>query len=310
MFNSEKRIDNTRPPAHLIGLKESEKGGDTMGSQIRTAALLAVLTVLFVLIGDAIGGRQGMIFAFAFACIMNFGAYWFSDKLVLAMYKAKPVSEEDAPQLYAMVRELTQRAGLPMPKLYIIPTDTPNAFATGRDPHHAAVAVTQGILRILSPEELMGVLGHELAHVKHRDILIQSVAATVAGAITMLARIGQFAMIFGMGGDDDEGGGLGALILLILAPIAAMLIQMAISRAREFYADRDGANFAGNPLYLASALQKLEAGVSQVPMETGDMATAHMFIVNPFKGKSMMNLFSTHPPTEERIKRLKEMALQ
>ena len=278
-----------------------------MGSQIRTAALLAGLTVLFVLIGDAIGGRQGMIFAFAFACIMNFGAYWFSDKVVLAMYKAKPVSEEDAPQLYTMVKKLTQNAELPMPKLYIIPTETPNAFATGRDPNHAAVAVTQGILRLLSPEELSGVLGHELAHVKHRDILIQSVAATVAGAITMLARFGQLAFLFG-GSDDDEGGGWGALILLILAPIAAMLIQMAISRAREFYADRDGAKFAGNPLYLATALQKLEAGVAQVPMEGDNMATAHMFIVNPFKGKAMMNLFSTHPPTEERIKRLKEMA--
>ncbi len=277
-----------------------------MGSQIRTVALLGVLTALFVLIGDAIGGRQGMIFAFAFACLMNFGAYWFSDKMVLAMYRAKPVSEEEAPQLYAMMRELTERAGLPMPKLYIIPTQTPNAFATGRDPKHAAVAVTEGILRLLSPEELKGVLGHELAHVKHRDILIQSVAATVAGAITMLARFGQFALIFG-GGDDDDGG-WGAILLLILAPIAAILIQMAISRAREFYADKDGAEFAGNPLYLASALRKLEVGVAQLPMEGGEMATAHLFIVNPFKGRSLLQLFSTHPPTEERIRRLQEMA--
>ena len=279
-----------------------------MGNQIRTAVFLAALTALFVLIGDAIGGRQGMILAFGFACIMNFGAYWFSDKMVLAMYRAKPVSESEAPQLYAMVRELAKRAELPMPRLYIIPTQTPNAFATGRDPKHAAVAVTEGILQLLSPEELMGVLGHELAHVKHRDILIQSVAATVAGAITMLARFGQIAFLFG-GGDDEEGGGWGALVLLILAPIAAVLIQMAISRAREFYADRDGAVFAGNPLYLASALQKLEAGVSQIPLDGGDMATAHMFIVNPFRGQSLMNLFSTHPPTEERIRRLKEMAV-
>ncbi len=286
-----------------------KKEAETVGNQIKTVVFLGALTGLFVLIGDAIGGKGGMVLAFGFACLMNFGAYWFSDKIVLSMYKAKPVTEDEAPQLYSLVKTLAERAGLPMPRVYIIPTETPNAFATGRDPEHAAVAVTQGILKLLTPEELMGVLGHELAHVKHRDILIQSVAATVAGAITMLARFGQIALLFG-GGDDEDGGGWGALLLLILAPIAALLIQMAISRSREYLADKGGAEFAGNPLYLASALQKLEAGVAQRPLEEGDAVTAHMFIVNPFKGKSLMSLFSTHPPTAERIKRLKEMAAQ
>lgn len=284
-----------------------------MGSQLRTLFFLSILTVLFILIGGAVGGRAGMIFAFLFACLMNLGAYWFSDKIVLAMYRAQEVTEAQAPKLYRIVWELTQRAGLPMPKLYIVPSQTPNAFATGRNPSHAAVAVTQGILNLLTEEELKGVLGHELAHVKHRDILIQTVAATVAGAIVMLARMGQWALIFGglRGGDDDEGGipqMIGAIALLIIAPIAAFLIQMAISRAREYYADEGGAQFSGNPLYLANALRKLAYGVRKHPMDEANPATAHMFIVNPLKGSSMASLFSTHPPTEERISRLEAMA--
>lgn len=285
-----------------------------MGSQLRTLFFLSILTALFILIGGAVGGRGGMMFAFIFACLMNLGAYWFSDKIVLAMYRAKEVTEAQAPRLYSIVWELTQRAGLPMPRLYIVPSQTPNAFATGRNPSHAAVAVTQGILDLLTEEELKGVLGHELAHVKHRDILIQTIAATVAGAIVMLARMGQLALIFGglRGGDDDEGGGIaqiiGAIALLIIAPIAAFLIQMAISRSREYYADQGGAQFSGNPLYLANALKKLAHGVRRHPMDEANPATAHMFIVNPLKGSNIASLFSTHPPIEERVSRLEAMA--
>ncbi|RMD92669.1 MAG: zinc metalloprotease HtpX [Calditrichaeota bacterium] len=273
---------------------------------VKTAFLMALLTVLFVFVGQLIGGQNGAVFAFIIAAGMNFFSYWFSDKVVLAMYRAKEVSEAEAPQLFNMVRRLTQKAGLPMPRVYIIPTETPNAFATGRDPYHSAVAVTQGILRMLSPEELEGVLAHEISHIKHRDILISSVAATIAGAITMLSYMGRFALFFG-GRDDDEGNPLGALLMLILAPIAAMLIQMAISRSREFAADRGAALLTHNPLALASALENLERGVARIPMEANP-ASAHMFIVNPLRGKDLASLFSTHPPTEERIRRLHEMA--
>ncbi|RMF68196.1 MAG: zinc metalloprotease HtpX [Calditrichaeota bacterium] len=270
---------------------------------LKTAFLMALLTVLLVFVGNMIGGPNGAIFAFIIAAGMNFFSYWFSDKMVLAMYRAQEVSEAEAPQLHAMVRRLSQRARLPMPKVYLIPSDTPNAFATGRDPEHAAVAVTQGIMRLLSQEELEGVLSHELAHVKHRDILIGSVAATIAGAINMLYYFGLF---FG-GGDDEDGNLIVTLLMIIIAPIAAMMIQMAISRSREFAADRGGAEICGKPLALAAALENLERGVEAIPMKANP-ASAHMFIVNPLRGGGMASLFSTHPPTEERVRRLREMA--
>jgi heat shock protein HtpX len=275
---------------------------------LKTTFLLALLTVLLVLAGGAIGGRSGMTFALVMAGVMNFVSYWFSDKIVLAMYGARQVTEVDYPEFYGLVRQLAVQTGIPMPKVYIIESDTPNAFATGRNPEHAAVAATTGILRILSREELLGVMAHELAHVKHRDILISSIAATVAGAITYLAHMAQWAAIFGGGRDrDEEGGGLlGMLVMAIVAPLAAMLIQMAISRSREFEADKGGAAFSGNPLYLASALRKLEMANRQIPMDANP-ATAHMFIVNPLTGGGLMSLFSTHPPIEERIRRLEAM---
>lgn len=246
-----------------------------------------------------------MIIAFFFAIIMNFGSYWFSDKIVLRIYRAKPVSEAEAPGLHRMVRQLAQQAGLPMPKVCIMPSESPNAFATGRNPQHAVVAVTQGILRLLDENEIKGVLAHELAHVKHRDILIGSIAATLAGAIMMIASMARWAALFGFGGrDDDDGGGMiGLIAMSILAPIAAMLIQMAISRSREYAADAAGASFAGSPNGLASALQKISSASRQIPMKA-EPATAHMFIMNPLSGKSLMNLFSTHPPVEQRIRRL------
>ncbi len=277
---------------------------------IKTTFLLALLTVLLVLAGGAIGGRGGMTIALVIATIMNFVSYWFSAKIVLAMYSAKEVTETEAPEFYGLVRQLAVQAGMPMPKVYIIPSETPNAFATGRNPEHAAVAATSGIMRILTREELMGVMAHELAHVKNRDILISSIAATIAGAITYLAHMAQWAAIFGGGrhGDDDEGGGIfGMLVMAIVAPIAAMLIQMAISRSREYQADQGGATLAGNPLHLANALKKLELANHQIPMEANS-ATAHMFIVNPLTGGGLMSLFSTHPPIEERVRRLEEMA--
>ena len=276
---------------------------------LKTIALLTFMTVLLVFVGAAIGGRSGMIFAFGLALVMNFVSYWFSDKIVLSMYRAQPVTESQAPELYAMVRRLSQKAGLPMPKVYVIPGDTPNAFATGRDPQHGVVAVTMGIMRLLSSEELEGVLSHELAHIKHRDILTQTVVATIAGAISMLAQMAQWAMIFGGGRrDDDEGGGpLAALVMMIVAPIAALLVQMAISRTREYEADRGGAAIAGHPQGLANALLKLEKGSQVVPMTNANPATSHMFIVNPLTGGGMRNLFSTHPPIAERVKRLREM---
>jgi len=276
---------------------------------MKTTLLLALLTVLLVLIGGAIGGQGGMLIALVMAGVMNFVSYWFSDKIVLAMYGAREITESDGPEFYGLVRQLANRAGLPMPRVYIIQSDTPNAFATGRNPEHAAVAATTGILRILNREELMGVMAHELSHVKHRDILISSIAATVAGAITYLAHMAQWAAVFGGGRDRDEGGGglFGMLVMAIVAPLAALLIQMAISRSREYEADRGGAEISGNPLYLASALKKLETANRQIPMEEATPASAHMFIVNPLTGGGIMSLFSTHPPMEERVRRLEEM---
>jgi heat shock protein HtpX len=276
---------------------------------LKTTFLLALLTVLLVFAGGAVGGRGGMTIALVMAGVMNFVSYWFSDKIVLAMYGAREVSESDSPEFYGMVRQLASQAGLPMPRVYIVQSDTPNAFATGRNPEHAAVAATTGILRILSREELMGVMAHELSHVKNRDILISSIAATVAGAITYLAHMAQWAAMFGGGRDrDEEGGGLlGMLVMAIVAPIAAMLIQMAISRSREYDADKGGALVTGNPLYLANALRKLEMANRQIPMEEATPASAHMFTVNPLTGGGLMSLFSTHPPVEERIRRLESM---
>jgi len=276
---------------------------------LRTTFLLALLTVLLVMAGGAIGGRSGMTFALIMAGVMNFVSYWFSDKIVLAMYGAREVTEADYPEFYGLVRQLAVQAAIPMPRVYIIDSETPNAFATGRNPEHAAVAATTGIMRILTRDELLGVMAHELSHVKHRDILISSIAATIAGAITYLAHMAQWAAIFGAGRDrDDEGGGaFGLIVMAIVGPLAAMLIQMAISRAREYEADRGGAAVSGNPLYLANALRKLEMANHQIPMDANP-ATAHMFIVNPLTGGGLMSLFSTHPPIEERIRRLEALA--
>ncbi len=277
---------------------------------MKTVLLMGVMTVLLVVVGNLIGGQGGMMMAFGFAILMNFGTYWFSDRIVLAMNGAREIAEPDNPSLFQMVRELTGRAGLPMPRIYLVPSEQPNAFATGRNPEHAAVAVTEGILRTLTPQQLRGVLSHELAHVKHRDILIGTVAATMAGAISMLANMAQWAMIFGGGrsSDDRDGGNpLGGLVMIIVAPIAALLVQMAISRSREYEADRGGAEISGDPMSLAGALRKLEQRVEQVPMQTSP-ATAHMYIVNPLSGGGLRNLFSTHPPMEERIARLEAMA--
>jgi len=270
---------------------------------------MLVLTGLFILVGTAIGGRNGAVYAFIFAALMNFFAYWFSDKIVLRMYEAQPVSQSEAPELYQIVAELVNKASLPMPKVYIMENDTPNAFATGRNPEHAAVAVTSGILRILSKEELMGVIGHELSHIQHRDILISSIAATIAGAISMLASMARWGAIFGFGrSDDDDRGGniLFVLLFTMVAWIAAILIQMAISRSREYLADEGGAHLS-NPLSLAKALGKLEIAAQRIPMDANP-STAHMFIVNPLRGGGVLSLFSTHPPIEERIARLEEMA--
>lgn len=279
-------------------------------NNFKTFALMAGLTALFAVIGNALGGQTGMFIAFGLAVAMNFFSYWFSDKIVLKMYGANEVTESDAPDLYRMVRNLATRAQLPMPKVYIIPNDQPNAFATGRDPQHAAVAVTEGIQRILSRDELAGVIGHELAHIKNRDILIGTIAATIAGAISMIANIAQFSMLFGSARSDDEEGGtnpIAALVSIIVAPIAAMLIQMAISRAREYMADEEGARIAGNPRFLSNALRKLHNASQQIPMNATP-ATAHMFIVSPLSGGSaILNLFSTHPPMEKRIERLESL---
>jgi heat shock protein HtpX len=277
-------------------------------NNIKTAVLLITLTLVLVWAGAAIGGKQGMTIAFIFALGMNLFSYWFSDKIVLRMYGAKEVTETEAPELYGIVRRLAQKAELPMPKVYMIHQDQPNAFATGRNPGHAAVAVTTGIMRLLSHEELEGVIGHELAHVKHRDILVGTIAATIAGAISYLAQMAQWAMIFGgHRGDDDEGGGpIAALVMMIVGPIAALIIQMAISRSREYGADEDGARIAGNPRYLSGALRKLDMASKKIPMDANP-STSHMFIVNPLSGGGILKLFSTHPPIEERIARLESM---
>ena len=269
---------------------------------MKTFLLMTAMTLIALFIGEMLGGTNGMIIAFLIAIAMNAGSYWFSDKIVLATYGAKEVTETESPELHQIVHNLSSNAGLPMPKVYIIPTDQPNAFATGRDPQHAAVAVTEGILRILNRDELEGVLAHELAHVKHRDILIGTIAATIAGAVMLVSR---FALFFG--GDEERGNGLVLLLTMILAPIAAFLIQMSISRAREYAADAGGAQISGKPWALASALQKLEAGAARVPMNANP-ETAHMFIVSPFSGKKLMGLFSTHPATEERVMRLRNMS--
>ena len=282
---------------------------------LRTTILLAMLTALVVWIGQMVGGPNGAMMALIFAGAMNFISYWFSDKIVLKMYRAQEITANDDPELFGIVQELAGRGGLPMPKVYIIPEEAPNAFATGRNPEHAAVAVTQGIRRILNKRELAGVLGHELSHVKHRDILISSIAATLAGAISYLAQMAQFAAIFGGGRSrDDEGGGggvFGLLFMMIVAPIAAMLIQMAVSRSREYMADDGGAKLSGDPLALASALRKLHMGAQNIPLDASPAtqnATAHMFIVSPLSGSGFASLFSTHPAMEERIARLEAMA--
>jgi heat shock protein HtpX len=279
-------------------------------NQFKTFLLMLILMVIFILVGSAVGGRSGAIYAFIIAALMNFITYWFSDKIVLRMYGAKEVSQSEAPELYQIVGELTNKASLPMPKVYIMENDTPNAFATGRNPEHAAVAVTTGILRILSKEELKGVIGHELSHVRNRDILVSTIAATMAGAIGLLARIAQFSAFFGGGrSDDSEGGGgniIAVLLFSMIAAFAAMLIQLAISRSREYLADEGGAHLS-HPLSLAKALGKLENAAQRIPMEANP-STAHLFIVNPLRGRGVLSLFSTHPPIEERIARLEEMA--
>ena len=281
-----------------------------MSNIFKTGLLLAVLTAMLVLIGGAIGGQQGMLVAFVLALGMNFFSYWFSDKMVLAMYGARPIEESEAPALYAVVRRLATRAQIPMPRVYMIASDTPNAFATGRNPEHAAVAVTEGVLRILDQDELEGVLAHELSHVKNRDVLISTIAATLAGAITYLAHMAQWAAIFGGRRDDDEEGSnpIALIAMAIIAPIAAMLVQMAVSRAREFQADATGARLAGRAWGLSKALEKLQMAQQVAPMNANP-ATAHLFIVNPLSGQAFMNLFSTHPPLEERIARLRSMRI-
>jgi heat shock protein HtpX len=281
-----------------------------MFNLLKTAVLMAAITALFMAIGGLIGGRAGMMLALIVALGMNFFSYWFSDALVLRMYNAREVDEGSAPQFYRLVRDLAQRAGLPMPRVYLIDEDAPNAFATGRNPQHAAVAATTGILRVLSERELRGVMGHELAHVRHRDILISTISATMAGAISMLAN---FAMFFG--GRDEEGrptNPIVGLLVALLAPIAASLIQMAISRAREFEADRGGAEISGDPEALASALQKIHRYAQGIPLQAAELhpETAQMMIMNPLSGRGLQNLFSTHPSTEERVERLLEMAAQ
>jgi heat shock protein HtpX len=274
---------------------------------LKTALLLTSLTLFLIFIGQYFGGRNGMVIALVIAVVMNFVSYFYSDKLALSMYRAQPATREQLPRVYSVVEQMTQRIGLPMPKIYVIPSDSPNAFATGRNPKHASVAVTQGILNLLNDEELAGVLAHELGHVRNRDILTSSIAATLAGAITILAHTGRFAMIFGGYGGRDrdrDGGGIAALFMLILAPIAATMIQLAVSRSREYEADATGAHMTGNPYALASALQKLDAYSKRVPLGATP-STAHLFIVQPLiSGASFANLFSTHPPIAKRVERL------
>jgi len=275
---------------------------------LKTMVLMVSLTILLVFVGAALGGKNGMTIALIFAFAMNFITYWFSDKIVLKLYRAQQVAETEAPELYGIIRRLAQKAELPMPKVYIMEQEQPNAFATGRNPKHGAVAVTSGIMRILSREELEGVLAHELAHIKNRDILVGTIAATIAGAISYLAQMAQWAMIFGGRSSDEgeHGNPIASLVMMIVGPIAALLVQMAISRSREYGADAGGAKISGNPLYLANALKKLQMASQRIPMDANP-ATSHMFIVNPLSGGGMLKLFSTHPPIEERIAKLKAM---
>lgn len=281
-------------------------------NRLKTTMLLATLTALLLFVGYAIAGQSGFVIALIFAGAMNFASYWWSDRIVLRMYGAHEVSEAEAPELFRIVGDLASRARMPMPRVYIVPEETPNAFATGRNPEHAAVAVTEGLLRLLDRQELQAVLAHELGHVRNRDTLISTVAATIAGALSMLANMAMWGAIFGGSSDDeDEGGGFaGGIVGLIIAPIAAGLIQMAISRSREFLADETGARLSGNPIALARALGKIEAWSQRVPITAGTPATAHMFIINPFKGANLAQLFSTHPSTEARVERLEAMARQ
>ena len=281
-----------------------------MTNTLKTILLMALMMGILLFIGDFIGGEQGLFMAFIFSLLMNFGMYWFSSKIVLMTYRAREATEADAPRFFNIIRRLATQAQLPMPKVYIIPEETPNAFATGRNPEHAVVAATEGILRSLPDDELEGVLAHELAHIKHRDILIATLVASMAGTITFVARMAMYASIFGGGSRDREDSNpVGQILLIILAPIAAMLIQFAVSRSREFAADEGGAQISQRPLSLASALRKLERGAEQIPMAGAGTATAHMFIVNPLSGRGLTKLFSTHPPTEERIARLEQMAM-
>ncbi len=279
------------------------------GNTLKTVLLMAAMVGLFLFIGQMVGGQSGIVVAFVFSILMNLGVYWFSDKLVLMSYGAREVSEDEEPRLYRIVRRLAQQAHLPMPRVYILPGASLNAFATGRNPHHSAVAATEGILRALSDDELEGVMAHELAHIKHRDILIGTIVATMAGAITFVARMAAFAGMFGGGRDRENANPIAELALIVLAPIAAMLIQFAVSRSREFAADAGGASICKKPLSLANALRKLEVAAERLPMETAGQATAHLFIVNPLRGGGIWKLFSTHPPTEERIARLQELAM-
>lgn len=286
-----------------------------MTSQLKTFMLLALLSGLIIVLGGALGGKTGIVIAFGLALIMNVGSYWYSDKIVLRMYQARELSESEAPMIYSMVRELAANAQIPMPRIAVVPEEAPNAFATGRNPENSVVAVTEGILRLLSPEELKGVLAHEIAHIANRDILIQTVAGVMASTIVSIANFMQFAAIFGGSSNDEEGGTnpIAAFLLAILAPIAASIIQMAISRSREYLADETGARICGQPLALAGALHKLGVASGQIPMQNGNPSTEQMFIVSPlfgFGGGSMANLFSTHPPLEERIARLQEMSRQ
>ena len=279
-----------------------------MSNTLKTTFLLALMTALVLWIGQALGGSQGMVIALAMAAVMNVGSWWFSDRIVLRMYRARELSQADAPELWGTVHELALAAGMPMPRLYLVPSESPNAFATGRSPSHAAVAVTEGILRLLSRQELRGVLAHELSHVKNRDTLISAIAATLAGVILMVARMAQFAALFGGRRDDRQGAsGLELLVMVIVAPLAAMLIQMAVSRSREYQADATGAQISHSPHDLASALEKIATASGRIPLPAGP-ATAHLWIVNPLRGSWIGNLFSTHPPVEERVRRLRAMA--
>ena len=277
-----------------------------MGNMFKTALLLTAMTLFLLFVGQVFGGQRGMVLALVIAAVLNFVSYFFSDNIALAAYRARPVTREELPRAYEIVERLTQKIGIPMPKMYVIPTDSPNAFATGRNPQHASVAMTEGILNLLTDEEMEGVLAHELGHVRNRDILISSVAATLAGAITMIARMGYWASLFGGGGgrgDRGRGGGFVALLMLILAPIAATLIQLAVSRSREYQADASGARYTGNPYALASALQKLDTYSKRMPMQATP-STAHLFIVAPLLGIDFASLFATHPPIAKRIERL------